>query len=252
MKKVALICGSPSSEMLAPFDDKDYEIWILGNRVDRFKGKRVTRIFEIHDNLTQHGDVNKYAQYLVNIGLPMVVGEGFPIKADGVRVFDYIRSKALYGSLYLTSSPAYMMSHAISEGFSTIAIYGVDLAITNHEYFWQRPCMEAWVGFAKGRGIKIEMPDVCPVGHSSYVEGRDWDGVKNHYGAKKTLFCQSEFEKLAAIQNRKTQELDEQIKALTIKANAHAGAEQAYNHMAQVARAVEAGNDIKSLTDTMK
>ena len=252
MKKVALVCGSPSSEMLAPFDDTSYEIWILGNRVDRFKGKRVTRIFEIHDDLTQHGDVNKYAQYLVNIGIPMVVGEKFPIKAPNVTQFDYLHSEALYGALYLTSSPTYMMSQAISEGFTHIGIYGVDLAISNHEYFWQRPCMEAWVGFAKGRGITIEMPDVCPVGKSDYVEGRDWDGVKNHYGSKKSIFCQSEFEKLAANQSKKTQELDEQIKALTIKANAHAGAEQAYLHMAQVARAVEAGNDIKSLTDTMK
>ena len=252
MKKVAIICGSPSSEFLAPFEDKSYETWCLGNRIDRFKGKRVSRIFEIHDNLTQHGDVNRYAQYLVNVGLPMVVGEKFPIKADHVTHFDYDRSEKLYGSIYLTSSPAYMMSHAISEGFDHIGIYGVDLAITNHEYFWQRPCMEAWVGFAKGRGITIEMPDVCPVGKAEYAEGRDWDGVKNNYGSKKTLFCQSEFEKLAAIQSRKTQELDEQIKALTIKANAHAGAEQAYMHMAQVARAVEAGNDIKSLTDTMK
>jgi hypothetical protein len=251
MKKVAIVCGSPSSEMLAPFDNAEYETWALGNRINNFKGKRVTRIFEIHDNLTQHGDVDKYAQYLVNIGIPMVVGEKFPIHASHVLPFDYAASEKLYGSLYLTSSPAYMMSQAISEGFGTIAIYGVDLAITNHEYFWQRPCMEAWVGFAKGRGIKIEMPDVCPVGHSAYVEGRDWDGIKNNYKSK-TLFCQAEFEKLAEIQSKRTQEIDEQIKALSIKANAHAGAEQAYLHMAKVARAVEAGNDIKSLTDTMK
>lgn len=247
--KVALVCGSPSSEMLAPFHDPEYEIWVLGNRVHKFAGKRVTRIFEIHDNLTQHGDVKKYAEHLINQNVPMIVGEKFPITASHVQVFDYAASEKLYGSLYLTSSPAYMMSQAILEGATTIAIYGVDLAISNHEYFWQRPCMEAWVGFAKGKGIKIEIPEVSPVGKSDYIEGRDWNGVKNEYG-KNGLFSQHEFTKLADATSQKVAAIDAKISELLADKHTYNGAAQAYEMLAKVARSVEAGNKINSLLDT--
>lgn len=249
--KIAIVCGSPSSEMLAPFDDEEWEIWVLGNRIKRFNGKRVTRIFEIHDCLIEHGNVEKYADFLSSLCIPMVVGEKFPAKAGHIKVFDYAQSEKLYGSLYLTSSPAYMMSQAISEGATEVGIYGVDLAVDNHEYFWQRPCMEAWVGFAKGRGIKITMPDVCPVGKSEYVEGRDWNGVKNEYGKRGKLpFVQSEFEAVSDLHAHKMQLISNQISELQADLNAHSGAKQAYDRLAKVARAVEAGNDIRSLSDT--
>ena len=250
--KVAIVCGSPSSEMLAPFDDPEWEIWVLGNRIDRFRGKRVTKIFEIHNTLSEHKEPVKYAEFLAKIGLPLVVGEMFPVNGDHIKVFDYPASEALYGSLYLTSSPAYMISQAICEGVTHLGIYGVDLAITNHEYYWQRPCVEAWIGFAKGRGIEVVIPDVSPVGKAPYVEGRDWDGTRNNYKSGKFPFTQTEFERLAEIQNKKTQEIDAQIEALKTQANVYAGTSQAYLHLAQVARAVEAGNQIDSLSDTIR
>lgn len=246
--KVAIVCGSPSSEMLAPFDDESYEIWVLGNRVDRFKGKRVTRIFEIHENLSQHPA--DYAAKLASLGIPIVSCETFPVKADHITPFDYAASESLYGSLYLTSSPAYMISHAIRMGATTIAIYGVDLAITQHEYFWQRPGVEAWIGFAKGRGIKIEIPDICPVGKCKYVEGRDWDGIKNEYGKAGGLFSQCEFTKIAELTNKKGSLIQAKINELEAEKHTYSGAAQAYEHLANVARAVEAGNNIVSLLDT--
>lgn len=250
--KIAIVCGSPTSEFLAPFDDPEWQIWVLGNRLNRFADKRVTRAFEIHDNLSEHKDPAQYAEWLVSKNIPLVVGEKFPCKADHVQVFDYQQSLDLYGSLYLTSSPAYMMSQAISEGATHIGIYGVDLAIDNHEYFWQRPCMEAWIGFAKGRGIEISLPSVSPVGHSPYVEGRDWDGKKNNYGKGGALpFIQSEFEAMAETHAAKIAQKEAQIRQLEADIHTHSGAEQAYSRLAKIARAKAAGNDIKSLTDSV-
>ncbi len=249
--KIAIVCGSPSSEFLAPFDDPAWEIWVLGNRTDRFKDKRITRIFEIHEDLTQHGDVAAYAAHLEDFGKPLIVGETFPRSGPYITPFDYARSEALYGSLYLTSSPAYMMSHAISEGATEIGIYGVDLAVDNHEYYWQRPCMEAWIGFAKGRGIKITMPDVCPVGKADYAEGRDWDGVNHAYG-KKGLFSQNEFEKMARLHIDSMAAIDEKIAQLVADKHTHGGAVQAYQGLSRTARAHEAGTKINSLLDTIR
>jgi len=250
VKKVAIVCGSPSSAHLAPFDDPEWEIWVLGNRLNKHLDKRVTRAFEIHDNLTEHGDIEAYTSWLVSHGIPLVVGEQFPIQAGHVQVFDYQQSCDLYGSLYLTSSPAYMMSQAISEGATHIGIYGVDLAVDNHEYFWQRPCMEAWIGFAKGRGIAISLPDISPVGHSSYVEGRDWNGKKNEHKGGHLPFVQAEFEAMAETHDAKIAQKEAQIRQLEADIHTHSGAKQAYERMAKVARAIEAGNKLTSLTDS--
>lgn len=253
--KVAIVCGSPSSEFLAPFDDDDWEIWVLGNRLNRFDGKHVTRVFEIHNNLSEHKDPQKYAEYLVEKGLPLIVGETFPIQGKNITPYPYDEVERLYGSLYLTSSPAYMMAYAILMGTTDIGIYGVDLAVDDHEYFWQRPCMEAWIGFAKGRGINVVIPEVSSIGKCSYVEGRDWNGQKNEYGKRITgtvPFTQNEFENMAAVHDERIEAIRAQMAQLQADIHTHGGAKQAYERLAKVARATEAGQEIKSLSDSFR
>ena len=100
MKKLAIVCGSPASEMLAPFDDKNYEVWVLGNRSENYP--RYDLIFEIHDEV-EEGHDPRYPQWLVDKNIPLIVGKSFSIKADHVTVFPFDESEELFGSLYLTS-----------------------------------------------------------------------------------------------------------------------------------------------------
>lgn len=254
MKKIAIVCGSPGSMMMAPFDDKDWEIWVLGNRINAFKDKRVTKIFEIHDDLNQHGVNNGagYVSYLVNMKIDLIVGKNFPLghpRAPHVKVFPFDAAKHLYGADYLTSSSAYMVAMAVLEGADEIAIYGVDMAVDDFEYFWQRPCMEAWVGFAKGRGIKITIPDISPLGKSDYIEGQESGGKPNF---AKPPFTATGFmevaEQHAAIIEQKQKTIDK----ITGEIMSHHGAKQVYERLAKVARAIEAGQIIDSLTTTIR
>jgi len=250
--KIAIVCGSPASEMLAPFDDPTWEIWCLGNRLTRYKDKRVTRIFEIHDYLAERHDPKEYAKWLVSHNIPIVVGEKFPMEVvptdwyDWI-IFDYDCSKKLFGSLYLTSSPAYMMSQAISEGATEIGLYGVDLAIDDHEYFWQRPCIEAWIGFAKGRSIKVTIPEQSHVGRSKYLEGRHWDGKRNSDGP----LTEESFRGMVADHQKVIDDLNFKKRVLEADISAHNGALQTYQNLAKVARAMEAQIDVKSIKDAI-
>lgn len=250
--KVAIVCGAPSSEFLAPYGDKDVEIWVLGNRLERHIDKRVTRVFEIHDNLTEHDDPAKYAQWLVSHNLPLIVGEKFleggAIRGDGSRqvtVYPYAAVETLYGSVYLTSSPAYMIAYALLLGANEIQVYGVDLSISDHEYFWQRPCVEAWIGFAKGLGVKIVIPEVSHVGKSKYVEGRDWNN-----DTEIGVFSEENFGAMSGQHKSAMDALQKQRQELALKVAAHDGAMQVYQNLAKVARAVEAQVDVKSLSET--
>lgn len=252
MKKVAIVCGSPSTEMDAPFGNPDYEVWVLGNRCHRYPS--FDRIFEIHNDLTQHGDILAYAESLEAHGKPMVVGEQFPLPAE---VYPYKQAQDLVGSTYLTSSSAYMVAYAILQGAKHIELYGVDMAVDDHEYFWQRPCMEFWVGFAKGRGIEVVIPEASPLCKSDYVEG--W-----HHGNYKpaTPFRSNEYADLAAEHASRVREAQEALQGMQdvldraehLKSliNAHGGAQQAYERMAKVQRALDDKQPIKSLKDTVR
>jgi len=242
--KIAIVCGSPSSEFLAPFDDPEWKIWVLGNRLDRHLNHRIDKVFEIHDDLSEHGDIKRYTEWLVSHNIPMIVGEKFPIKKDNIVTFPFEQAKKLYGSTYLTSSTAYMIALAILEGAKHIGIYGVDMAVDSHEYFWQRACVEAWIGFAKGLGIEVTIPPVSPVGRCDYVEGMGCGGKPDF---SLPPFTQKEFQKLADEHASKMAAFELQVKQIEIMIAAHNGAKQVYERLAKVARAVESGQDIQTI-----
>lgn len=246
MKKIAIVCGSPSSEFLAPFEDESWEVWALGNRLNRFKGKRVTGIFEIHDDIEKEGGL-KYAEWLVSQNIPLVVGEKFPIKANHVNKFPFDQAEKLIGHTYLTSSSAYMMAMAILDGATHIGVYGVDMAVDDHEYFWQRPCMDGWIHFARGRGIEVTIPEVSNVGKCDYVEGRGKGGKPDF---TKPPFTQAGFLEMAQIHAKRITALQAQVLQLEADISTHSGAQQAYERLAKVARATEAGITIQNLTDS--
>ncbi len=67
--------------------------------------------------------------------------------------------KLAYGG-YFTSSIAYAIVLAILEKVDRIRLYGFELwsGSDANEYTVQAPCVEFWLAFAMGRGIKVEMP----------------------------------------------------------------------------------------------
>lgn len=246
MKKLAIVCGSPSTEMDAPFHDESFEVWVLGNRSNRYP--RFDLVFEIHDDLSEHGDVGRYVAYLMAAGKELIVGQGFPADGEQVTRFPFDDAKALFGSTYLTSSTAYMIALALLRGFQHIELYGVDMAVDDHEYFRQRPCLEAWVGFAKGRGVNVVIPAKSPVLKSDYVEGAGCGGKPDLALAP---FTQAGFLALAKKHADKVAAAQAQIEQLQVAITAHDSARQVYDRLAKVARAVESGQKIDNLNDTV-
>lgn len=69
---------------------------------------------------------------------------------------------------YAMSSPAWILGHLILRGFTEIQIFGIHLA-TQHEYIKQRPGFEWLIGKAESRGVKIVLPEACPLLKGSHV-----------------------------------------------------------------------------------
>lgn len=247
--KVAIV-GGASSNMHAPFDDPEWDIWVLGNQMQRYEGKKVDRIFEIHENLQEHDP--KYPQWLCAFGVPLVVSEtfysdNFQYFANEVDVFDYEAASEYIGENF-SSSPAVMMAQAIMDGATEIGIWGVDMALDEHEYFMQRPAMEQWIGYAKGKGIKVYIHESSPLGYTAYREGRDWPD-KGFSGFDEGYYKDMAKEhKTACIRIEKeiNRFLAAQSKLDTLKAQyqGHDGARQVYERLAKAERAKNCGVDV--------
>lgn len=251
--KIALVGGAESWQQ-APFDDKSYQIWVIANQLPQYDQKRVDLIFEIHNDFSNREP--GYAERVAGFNFPLIVGEHFPIKGDHIKTFDFEASKKLMdygGQLNLTCSMAYMISHAISEYHNKgekveeIAMFGIDLAVNDTEYFYEQPCVKEWMGLARGYGIKITLPDGCPLGAPNYAEG-----ITSNHPEGLGPYTEKNFLELASIHQKMMDELEEKRSQLLTKMQNHSGAIQNLKMLARTARATDGGQVIKTLTQTVR
>lgn len=247
--KVAIIGGAPGSQMLAPFGQDDWDIWVLGNQLNDYDGKRVDMVFEIHKDLTDKPD--GYIEWLIKHSPRLVVCEWFPEKNDEkIEIYPRLAVNALLGGGdNLSSSPAYMIGLAILKGYEEIGIYGVDMGVDDHEYFKQRPYMYAWIGYAKAKGITVTIPDNSPLFSENYDEGRDW-GKGNSYGTPP--FDSENFEEMAQQHRDRVTELDHMIADLNANRSAHRGSMQVFEQLARIARIRKEGTKVERLSDVTR
>jgi hypothetical protein len=184
-KTVAMVGMAPTSCSLAPYQEKDVEIWAL-NEMHAFPWmKRATRWFQIHQSKSwkrvtaKRGvrghydwlkenpfDIPIYMQYLQE-EIPKSIA--YPLREVTQRFFkNYRRGDAKIK--YFTSTFAYMMGIALLEGFERIEIYGMEMAATE-EYIEQKGCAEFWIGLAMGLGVEIYTPPGCILMWSSLYGG---------------------------------------------------------------------------------
>jgi hypothetical protein len=244
-KKVAFLGGAPSSKDLRP--DDDYELWVLGNQfLFRKEDDKPSIIFEIHDDLSEHDE--DYPQWLVDKGIHLVVGEKFPIKADHVEVFPFEEAHKILPDK-LTSSSAYMMAYALLNDATHIDLYGFDMSVDDLEYFYQRPAMYAWIGYAKAKGIEVHIPEESSLFVDTYDEGKGKAGKPD---LALEPFSARQFDEMAAEHQHKVTELTERRGTLEKSILAHSAARATYEQMSRIAKAVENGQRIDSLVDNTR
>jgi hypothetical protein len=161
-RKVAIVGFAPSSMELvrAFFGDPEFEIWSINQLYIAFPEivKYTTRWFQIHPRTEYDTAVrdHKHHDWLQQ-------QKDFPIymqkqEPDVPMSIPFPRDEIVHEfGQYFTNSISWEIALAIQEGFEQIHIYGVDMA-TDEEYQDQRPSCEYFIGWARGRGIKVHVP----------------------------------------------------------------------------------------------
>jgi hypothetical protein len=165
MTKIALVGACPSSQMLAPFDDPDWEIWSCGPNVLN-KIPRVDVAFEIHADLAWQYQMEFEAAYI-----PWLQQQNFKkfyvqrtdLFPKGIR---YPKEEMVqeFGPYWFTSTFAWMMALAITSTSrpEVIGLFGLDLSVGD-EYKVQKPGVIRFVEMAMGRGIPVYVPPEADV-----------------------------------------------------------------------------------------
>lgn len=189
MKKVAIVGFAESSRHLAPYNDPSFEIWGLNELYHTIP--RWTRWFQIHNRDVFQGDFSDrdevHVEQLAGLKCPVYMVKAyedipnavkFPIE-EAAKFFtlckeregcDKVCTLCRKMDAYFTNSISYMIALAIMEGFDEIHVYGVDMA-QDSEYGHQKPSCEFFLGWARGAGIKVVLPDESDLCRSFFYYG---------------------------------------------------------------------------------
>ena len=175
-RRIAIIGTAPTYRN-TPWDDPTLEIWCL-NDSWVLNLPRADRWFDIHGigkmyfrdpakKITQ-ADVPPgffvrpagHLEWLAQQKIPVYLQEAVP-SIPSSRTFPKAEIEAKFGP-HFASTPAWMIGLALLEGVKEIHVYGVHLA-TEWEYVRQKPNMTFLLGLAAGLGVKIVLPQGCPL-----------------------------------------------------------------------------------------
>jgi|ERR1041384_133427 hypothetical protein len=187
--KVAIV-GFTAHQCFAPWGNDEWEIWGLNDlyevmpqyNAQLLQGEEWERVrwFQVHRN--DHGSIPegardpKHGEWLKNAKCPVYMFE--PL-ADVPRAVRYPIEDVLaqFPRAYFNNTISWMIALALRDGFTTIGIWGVDMALDGvhgqSEYAHQRPSVEYFVGWADGHGIEFYIPVESEICKTGFLYGRD-------------------------------------------------------------------------------
>jgi len=191
-KPVAIVGFASSSRHQTPFADEGLEIWSM-NHAPLSWLPRWDVLFELHtlehlQRTTAHlTEPSAYLDWLKKQPgpgqdgyRPIYTQDVFPVIPASIKMpREELNAwfaergqnlKGYYAADYYTSTVSFMLALAIMQGRPKIHIYGVDL-LQDEEYSYQRAGCEYLVGFARGMGIPVFVPEQSALCQANYTYG---------------------------------------------------------------------------------
>jgi len=166
--KLAIVGSEESTRDNAPWTDLSYDIWTFADWGKAPWLERCTALIEIHrpigqSGYTEHPRDPYYWEWLQNTDTPVFMYPPDPrVKSsvnyplDGVlAMLEGLKIKG-QNAKPLNCSPAYAIALGIYKGYTEIDVYGIEMAHSSI-YQAQQPIFSFWVGFAAGKGVKLNI-----------------------------------------------------------------------------------------------
>ena len=153
-----LILGTAETLKQTPYEDTSYDIWACATCLQHPKDfKRGDLLFEMHtpdrwQHRTEQINNSKIPVMMQKKYKEIPLSREFPVQ----QIWDY---EPIWEKMrYVSNSVSWMTMYAMTLGYKSIGYFGVHFA-TNDEWIYERPNLEYYMGYAKGKGIDIWVPD---------------------------------------------------------------------------------------------
>lgn len=178
--KVAIVGKARNTRHLAPFHKPEFDIWGIndvGMEMPESDG-RWDAWFQIHPMEDILRDMPAHVEWLAAQDAPVYMRADHTDTIPACIQYPLTEVLADFDDRrYLTSTAAIAVALAIYRGYKKIHLYGIEMANTASDpangirgriaapdkYGEQRSCLEFYLGIAIGRGIKVYLPEGCPL-----------------------------------------------------------------------------------------
>lgn len=166
--KLAIVGAEPHTRDNAPWENAEYDIWTFADWGPKEWVKRCDALIEIHrptgrSGYTEHPRSPEYWGWLQKTETPVYMYPADPrIKNSVDYPLDSVLAMLKHANNKsrafqpLNSSLAYALALGVLKKYPQIDVYGVEMTHSS-EYRSQQPIFAFWVGFAAGRGIKLNI-----------------------------------------------------------------------------------------------
>jgi hypothetical protein len=185
---VMILGFAPDSLKWAPLDANGVDIWALNELyLDRPKiALRATAWFQLHGYEPPTIRDPQQVRNLALLKCPVLMWRKHPNIPNAIEypLQEVLEEFDIYGEdmaldqpdvrqrSYFTNTISWMIALAIRMGYKDIQVYGVNMA-QDQEFQHQRPSCEFFLGWARGKGIKIYKPPVSDLLLSPFLYGYD-------------------------------------------------------------------------------
>lgn len=142
--------------------------------------KPFDRWYQLHDIDEHHkDDRDEHIGWLRGSKLPIVMWpehiEKYGDEIPNAVPYPKTEVLAMFGK-YFTNTVSWMIAHALYEGRKNVGVFGVDMA-QDSEYGHQRPSCEYFVGWARGMGVNVHIPDTSDLLKAPFLYGVESGGM---------------------------------------------------------------------------
>lgn len=161
LRTLAIVGSHSATRELAPYDDLDVEIWLFNESAQkpevyrRWDAMLQIHLPEVYTSLDNWVNKDHWPWLQQERGKPIYMQEVDPRVPDSVK-YPLEEILKMTPRHYLRSSPAMALALAIFLGYRHIQLYGSELS-SNTEGAYQGTNYAYWIGFADGRGIKLDL-----------------------------------------------------------------------------------------------
>lgn len=165
---------------LCPDRQPGWELWGLNGLL--FANKKLDRIFmmDILDEMPSVKSGTWELQDVIEQANKLKIRLVGPYKYDEIPTSEaYPIDEAIreFGIPYFNNTIAFMIAYALLHGVEELQIWGINQA-SGTEYFYEKGCVEYWLGIASGMGVKVSVHGK----HSELLTNKDRYGGNKLYG----------------------------------------------------------------------